>query len=120
MPRPTPTGSLAAALRGVRGLLLDLDGVLIVRGEVLPSAVGALDALRRRGIPFCVMTNTSSMSRSTLAAWGRRAGLDVPAERIISSLSATAAYTARTFPGQPLYVLASEDARSEFSGQRIL
>ncbi len=60
------------------------------------------------------------MSRATLAAWGRRAGLDVPAERIISSLSATAAYTARAFPGEPLYVLASEDARTEFAGQRLL
>jgi HAD superfamily hydrolase (TIGR01458 family) len=108
------------ALAGVRGLLLDLDGVLIVRNAPLPAAVAALAELRRRGVPFRVMTNTSSMSRATLAAWGRRTGLDVPADHIISSLSATAAYTARAFPGAPLYVLASDDARSEFSGQRLL
>jgi HAD superfamily hydrolase (TIGR01458 family) len=117
---PSPTLLPAGALAGVRGLLLDLDGVLIVRNEPLPAAVAALDALRRRAIPFRVMTNTSSMSRSTLAAWGRRTGLGVPADHIISSLSATAAYTARTMPDAPLFVLASADARSEFAGQRLL
>jgi HAD superfamily hydrolase (TIGR01458 family) len=119
MPKVSPT-DLAGALRGVRGLLLDLDGVLIVRNEAFPPAVTALGELRRRGIPFRVMTNTSLMSRATLAEWGRKTGIDVPAERIISSLSASAAYTAREFPGAPLYVLASPDARSEFTGQRLL
>jgi HAD superfamily hydrolase (TIGR01458 family) len=76
--------------------------------------------LRRRAIPFRVMTNTSSMSRETLAAWGDRAGIHVPAELIISSLSATAAYTSRAYPGRPLYALASDDARTEFAGQRLL
>jgi HAD superfamily hydrolase (TIGR01458 family) len=117
-----PSGRLtpAGALDGVRGLLLDLDGVLIVRNEAFPPAVAALESLRARGIPFRVMTNTSSMSRATLHRWGKRAGLDVPADQIISSLSATAAFTARAFPGEPLYVLASEDARTEFEGQHLL
>lgn len=121
-PSPPSTGALRpdGALAGVRGLLLDLDGVLIVRTEALPSAVAALRELRRRAIPFRVMTNTSAMSRATLARWGQRAGLEVPADHIISSLSATAAYTARAFAGRPLYILASDDARSEFAGQWLL
>jgi HAD superfamily hydrolase (TIGR01458 family) len=82
--------------------------------------VEALGELRRRAVPFRVMTNTSLVSRATLEGWGRRAGLDVPADHIISSLSATAAYTARVFPGEPLYVLAADDARSEFAGQHLL
>jgi len=110
----------AGALAGVRGLLLDLDGVLIVRGEALPSAVAALETLRHRGIPFRVITNTSAMSRATLAQFGARAGLDVPAAHIMSSLSATAAYTARALPGRPLYVLATPDALTEFAGQWLL
>jgi HAD superfamily hydrolase (TIGR01458 family) len=110
----------AGALSGVRGLLLDLDGVLIVRNEAFPAGVAALAELRRRNIPFRVMTNTSSMSRDTLARWGARSGLDVPASHIISSLSATAAHTARALPGEPLYVLASPDALTEFAGQRLM
>lgn len=57
----------AGALAGVRGLLLDRDGVVIVRDAVLPAAVDALADMRRRGIPFRVMTNTSAVSRATLA-----------------------------------------------------
>jgi HAD superfamily hydrolase (TIGR01450 family) len=47
-------------------------------------------------------------------------GAAIPADRFQSALSVSAAYTARAFPGQPLYVLASDDARTEFEGQRLL
>jgi HAD superfamily hydrolase (TIGR01450 family) len=38
----------------------------------------------------------------------------------MSALSASAGYTSRTFPGRNLFVIASEDARAEFAGQRLL
>ena len=107
-------------LSGIRGLLLDLDGVLVLQGRALPGAQDALRDLDRRGLPFHVVTNTSLFSRESLSAWGRSVGLDVPADRITSALSASAAYTAHAFPGQALYVIASEDARREFAGQRLL
>jgi HAD superfamily hydrolase (TIGR01458 family) len=118
--RPTDRIAPSGALASVRGLLLDLDGVLIAKNEALPGAAAALRELRSRGIPFRVMTNTSSMSRATLARLGQRTGLEVPADHIISSLSVTAAFTARAYSGQPLYVLASDDARTEFAGQHLL
>jgi HAD superfamily hydrolase (TIGR01450 family) len=118
--RPSPDATLRTALAGVRAVLLDLDGVLILRNEPVPGAFDAVASLRARRIPFRVMTNTSGMSRTTLASLGRSVGLDIPADHIISSLTATAAYTARTFPGRPLYVLAAPDARTEFAGQWLL
>ncbi len=111
---------LPAALRGVRALLLDLDGVIVVAGEAIPGAPEAIDALERRRFPYRIVTNTSAVSRVTLARWGERIGARIPAERFESALSASAAWTAKAFPGQPLYVLASEDARTEFGGQRLL
>ena len=66
------------------------------------------------------MTNTSLVSRATLSRWGASMGAPIPADRFQSALSVSAAYTARRFPGQPLYVLTSDDARSEFAGQRLL
>lgn len=111
---------LRRALAGVRGLLLDLDGVLISRGEAIPGTVAALGRLRDRSVPVVVLTNTSLVSRATLAGQARALGFDLPADRIVSALSATAAWTARHLPGEPLFVLASEDARGEFAGQRLL
>jgi HAD superfamily hydrolase (TIGR01458 family) len=110
------TGRLA----GVRGLLLDMDGVLVLRGSPIPGAAESLVELERRALPYRVVTNTSVLSRESLSAWGASVGLSVPPDRIISALSASAAYMAHAFPGRPLYVLASEDARREFDGQRLL
>jgi len=112
--------ALRTALAGVRALLLDLDGVIVVAGAAVPGAMDALAALDRRGVPYRIVTNTSAVSRATLARWAAALGTPVPASRFQSALSATAAWTARVYPGAPLYVMASEDARSEFAGQRLL
>lgn len=118
--RTTATTDLRAALRDVRALLLDLDGVIVVAGKAVQGAPAAIEALERRRVPYRIVTNTSAVSRETLARWGERIGARIPAERFESALSASAAWTARAFPGAPLYVLASEDARTEFAGQRLL
>ena len=107
---------LRVALHGVRGLLLDLDGVLILRGAAIPGAVEAVAALDRRGVPFVVVTNTSLFSRAKLAGWAAKQGMPIPAERIQTALSASAALVHHRYPGRPVYVIASEDARSEFHG----
>lgn len=107
-------------LAGVRGLLLDLDGVLILAGRPIPGAVDALTELERRGVPYRIVTNTSLWSRAALARYGESVGMRVSPDRIWSALSVSAAYTRRRFEHQPLYVLASEDARSEFVGQWLL
>jgi HAD superfamily hydrolase (TIGR01450 family) len=107
-------------MRGVRGLVLDADGVLVLRGEPLPGAVEAVRRLQDRGLPFRVVTNFSQLHRETLAGWFGRSGLVVDPDRIITGTSATAAYTAATHAGRPLFVLAADDARREFDGQRLL
>ena len=113
---PTPARPLA----GVRALLLDLDGVIVLAEKPVEGSARAIGELTRRGIPFRIVTNTSLVSRVTLSRWGASMGAPIPAERFQSALSVSAAYTGRKFPGQPLYVLTSDDARTEFEGQRLL
>jgi len=107
-------------MRGVRAFLLDLDGVIVLAGEAIPGAAEALAVLERRGTPYRIVTNTSAVSRQTLSRWSERLGARIPPERFESALSASASWTARTLPDQPLYVLASDDAKTEFAGQRLL
>lgn len=45
------------------GLLIDIDGVLHVGSEPIDGARAALDALRASGLPFRLITNTTSRSR---------------------------------------------------------
>jgi HAD superfamily hydrolase (TIGR01458 family) len=118
--RPATATDLRATLRGLRALLLDLDGVIVLAGAPIAGAPQAIAELDRRGLPYRIVTNTSAVSRQTLSAWSAKLGAPIPAGRFESALSASAAWTARRFPDQPLYVLASEDARQEFAGQRLL
>lgn len=117
---PLPPEALCAALQGVRALLLDLDGVIVLAGKAVPGSVEALNELERRGMPYRIVTNTSLVSRASLSRYAAKLGNQIPPERFQSALSASSAYTAQTFPGQPLYVLSSDDARSEFDGQHLL
>jgi HAD superfamily hydrolase (TIGR01458 family) len=111
---------LAAALAGVRALLLDLDGVIVLKGELLPGAREALAELDAREVPYRIVTNTSLVSRLSLSRWGDRLGAPIQASRIMSALSASAAYTRHRHPGEPLFVMASTDALTEFSDQHLL
>ena len=110
----------ARPLAGVRALLLDLDGVIVLAEKPVEGSARAIGELARRGIPFRIVTNTSLVSRATLSKWGASMGAPIPAERFQSALSVSAAYAARHYPGRPLYVLTSDDARSEFAGQHLL
>ena len=115
-----PDTDLQTALRGVRALLLDLDGVIVVAGEPVAGAGDAIRALQARGTPYRIVTNTSAVSRATLSRYAARLGVEIPAERFQSALSASASWARRALPDGPLYVLASDDAKREFAGQRLL
>ena len=100
--------------------MIDVDGVLVLAGRPIPGAVEALAELDRRRIPWRVLTNTSSAARPVLADRLARLGLGVPPGRLITSLSAAAAYTAARFPGEPLFVIAAPSALPEFKGQHLV
>ena len=114
------SADLRARLAGVRGLVLDLDGVLVLKAAVLAGAAEALAALDGRDFPYVIGTNMSLASRATLARELNRGGLPIPAERIVSAASATASLARRRVGTQPLYVMGSADALTEFAGLRLL
>ncbi len=122
---PTPAApdgpaTLAAALVGVRALVLDADGVLVMRGRALPGAPEALAALHARGTPYCVATNLSAFHRDTIAARFAAVGLPVPPGRIVTALSATVDHVRGTYPGRPVFVLTRPDGLREFGDQPLL
>ena len=118
--RPMTPHRLREALRGVRGFVLDADGVLVLQGRRSRARSSRSLALEARGIPFRVVTNFSQLHRETLAGWFSKGGLTIDPGWIITGTSAAAAHTAATHPGRPLLVLAAPDALREFEGQRLL
>src|SRR3954466_166151 len=104
--RAVTTEDLRTALRGVRGLVLDADGVLVLQAKALPGSVDAVRSLDERGIPFRVVTNLSHPPRDTLAGGFEKGGMPLRPDRIITAASATAAYAATAHVNRPLFVIA--------------
>jgi HAD superfamily hydrolase (TIGR01450 family) len=117
---PARRSALQRAVAGTRALLLDLDGVLVMRNEPIPGAAEAMARLDRAGFPYVVATNTSLVGRATLSAELAKVGLDIPPGRIVCASSAAADWCRRRFPDRPLYVMGSTDALTEFAGLELL
>ncbi|MEM7671752.1 MAG: TIGR01458 family HAD-type hydrolase [Verrucomicrobiota bacterium] len=73
----------------ISGLLIDLDGVLYVGSEVIPGAIEALEKLRKSGIPFRFVTNTTTRTADSLVRKLERLGFAVKPEDIFSAVTAT-------------------------------
>jgi HAD superfamily hydrolase (TIGR01458 family) len=63
----------------IKGVLLDLGGVVYVGERPLPGALEALDRLRNAGLPLRYLTNTTRNPRRKLLT--KLHAMDVPAER---------------------------------------
>ena len=112
---------MSDAARGpVEGLLLDLDGVLVVSWKPIDGAVDTIALLRERGIPIRIMTNTTSHSRLDLSEELRGSGFDIPAYEILTAPAATAAYLRAHYPGKRVYLLGETGVAQDLDGVTLV
>jgi NagD protein len=91
--------------REINSWLMDMDGVLVREESLIPGADRFIAALRRRELPFLLLTNNSIYTRRDLAARLRISGLDVPEESIWTSALATAGFLADQRPNGSAFVI---------------
>ena len=65
----------------VRGLMIDLDGVVYMGREPIAGAAGFLGEARRRGLPFLLVTNNSTTSPELVAERLRGMHIEVETAR---------------------------------------
>lgn len=104
----------------IDGVLLDIDGVLAVSWHALPGAIDTIEWLRRQGMPFRLITNTTTHTRRDLAETLRSAGIDVEPSEIVTAVVATASYLRSHHPGARVSLLSDGDAREDLDGVRIV
>lgn len=104
----------------IEGLLLDIDGVLAISWEPIEGAADALARLRREGIPFRLVTNTTTLTRRNLAATLTGAGIPVESEEIITAAVGTAAYLRAHHPGARCLLISDGDAREDLEGVELV
>jgi len=92
-------------LSHIRGLLLDMDGVIMMSWRPLPGAVEALARLRAAGLPLRLLTNTTEKTGAEMAAELRRIGFDVTAGDVLTAAAAAAAYLRDQHPGARVHLV---------------
>ncbi|MEU9449891.1 HAD-IIA family hydrolase [Streptomyces sp. NPDC048277] len=100
----------------VRGVLIDIDGVLTMSWRPLPGAVEALSAIREAGFRVALVTNTTSRTRASIAGTLAAAGFPVTGEDILTAPAATAAHLA----GARCALLNSGDVDEDLAGVTLL
>ncbi|MFL5738024.1 MAG: TIGR01458 family HAD-type hydrolase [Actinomycetota bacterium] len=98
------------------GVLLDIDGVLTTSWREIPGAAATVEEIRRRGIPFRLLTNTTTHTRTELARTLAEASISVEPEEIVTAVVGAAAYLRETHPGARCFLLSDGDATEDLEG----
>ncbi len=87
------------------GYLIDMDGVLYRGSELIAGAEDFINSLRKRRIPFRLLTNNSQRTRRDVVAKVARLGIEVEDENIFTSSMATARFLAQQKPNGTAFVI---------------
>ncbi len=104
----------------VRGVLLDVDGVLHVSMRPIEGAVETLRWLERQSYRFCFVTNTTTLARATLAARLQSIGLPISEQQLMTAPMATASYIRQHLAGKRCWVLTKGDTIADFAGIELV
>ena len=92
-------------LRGKKGFICDMDGVIYRGRELLPGVKEFVEWLHRENKQFLFLTNSSERSPKELRQKLGRMGLDVSEDHFYTSALATAQFISRQSPNCTAYVI---------------
>ena len=105
----------------LRGLLIDLDGVVYTGRDPIPGAAEFLAEARRRGLLFQLVTNNSTTSPELVADRLRTMDIEVLPEEILTSAYAAVAYVkAHAEPGARVRVVGEAGLREAVEREGFL
>jgi HAD superfamily hydrolase (TIGR01458 family) len=104
----------------VRGILLDIDGVLHVSMQPVSGAAETLTWLAEEGYETCFVTNTTTLARRTLCQRLQQIGLPIEERRLVTAPVATANYIRQHLAGKRCWVLSKGDTGSDFEGIELV
>ncbi len=119
MSRYASSGETPLALRFgcVRAALFDMDGVLYRGMTALPAVNETLAFLVEHGVGYACITNNASRTREQFSAKLRQMGISVPAERIMTSATATSIWLrARARRGTTVFAIGMDGLREALFG----
>lgn len=100
-------------LTGLRGLLIDLDGVVYTGKQAIAGSAEFLSQARRRELPFLLVTNNSTATPATVAERLRGMSIAVEGREIVTSAEAAVAYVVSESPKGARVLLIGETGLRE-------
>lgn len=94
----------------VRGLVLDLDGVLWRGDQVLPGVQALFSYLETHAIPYCLASNNATLTLERVNERLAEVSVTIPAGRLVTSADAAASYLQRRFDTPPSVLAIGEGA----------
>ncbi|MGA9870961.1 MAG: HAD-IIA family hydrolase [Rhodococcus sp. (in: high G+C Gram-positive bacteria)] len=100
----------------IRGVLFDIDGVLVTSWKPVPGAAEALDYLDSKDIARAFLTNTTSKTRSQIAEALTEVGMPVHADEIVTAASLTADHLRERYPDARTVLINNGDIVADMPG----
>lgn len=95
-----------ANLSQLRGLIIDMDGVLWQGDTPMPGLVEFFEVLKRNSIKFVLATNNNTQRPEGFVQKALKMGIEVEPEQVVNAAVATAHYLQMTYPpGSRIYVV---------------
>jgi 4-nitrophenyl phosphatase len=95
-----------AALRTLRGMIIDMDGVLWQGDTPLPGLHEFFDVLQQRQIKFVLATNNNTETPEGFVKKARKMGLEIQPEQVVTAAIATVDYLRLNYPpGSRIFVV---------------
>ena len=95
-----------AELRKLRGLVIDMDGVLWHGDNPMPGLHEFFDILKRRELKFVLATNNNTRTPEGFVQKARKLGVEVSPEQVVTAAVATVHYLCSNYPpGSRIHVL---------------
>jgi HAD superfamily hydrolase (TIGR01458 family) len=104
-------------MKGLRGFLIDLDGVLYVGNRAIDGAQAAIDFLEDNGYTYRCVSNTTRKSRQTIVNHLSSLGFDIPGSFIFTPTLAAIAHMEKNRK-TAYYLLATGDVDHDFDEVR--
>lgn len=102
-------------MRGIRHVVLDMDGTLYKGSRLFPCTLPFLDCLRRLAIGRTFLTNNTSRSKADYVEKLRRLGIDASAEEIYTPADSAIVYLReRVRPAASIAVLGTPSLCGQF------
>jgi HAD superfamily hydrolase (TIGR01458 family) len=103
-------------MKAIKGLLIDLDGVLYVGNEAIFGACEALLAIEKQGLSRRFVTNTTTRTAREVVSKLDQMGFKVSEDEVFSAVTATVSFLRSQKEGRPrISLIVRESVRGEFS-----